>query len=792
MYLLNNLKLALLYMLAQYFGLMLAVEPDFATVFYPAAGVALAGLLLGGSSLWPGLFFGALVINLWTQPFQGQSLFLASLSFSIGSTLQALAGVWLIKRFIGYPNALDDTGPVAWLCFFLIPLSCLVSTGIGVPTLWMTDKISTEMMVFSWWTWWTGDTIGVFLILPLVLIWRGQPREIWQWRKKSMPLPLIISATLVVMFVYYAELREGKRLELEFHQGADILVRSLDTQFDRYREVVWSLEGFFSGSEMVSRQEFQAFVKRPLYRHPGIQALSWNPLLRDEQRASFEERIRREGVKPHRIVERGPSGELIPAARRPEYVVVKYIEPIDGNEKAILYDIASNPNRLESLSLARDSGEQIVTPPLTLVQDGQRQSGVLLLSPVYRVGVNTDTKESRRRHLLGFGVGVFRMDTVLKTALEVMTTSHLNHFVAQLWYDSAVVPRPVSVYARRKEGVLQDRERVTALKDPAGFQVGHRFDFGGRQWRLILDSTQNYRAAHRSYWSWLVLGVGVLFLGFVLIFLLVATGRTFHIHNLAAVLKERTTLLEKTNLDLNRAMEQRIEAEKRLYASERMAAVGRLAAGMAHEVNNPLASVSITLEEVQMVVREHPDPPDIDHYLEVMERNLKRASRIVTEVLTFASQGPADFAPVSLNRIIESALEVVEERLKPIDLQLALTPVPEVMGIFGKLEQVYLNLLANALDAMPDGGTLRITSRHRDDWVITELTDSGHGIAVDMLPKVFDPFFTTKPVGRGTGLGLSVCYGIITQHQGVLELNGSEEEGTRASIRLPVHKKGSS
>ncbi|MBF0588239.1 MAG: response regulator [Magnetococcales bacterium] len=235
--------------------------------------------------------------------------------------------------------------------------------------------------------------------------------------------------------------------------------------------------------------------------------------------------------------------------------------------------------------------------------------------------------------------------------------------------------------------------------------------------------------------------------------------------------------------------QQRRQLEERVISSEQMASVGMLASGMAHEINNPLASVLLNLESMKMAL---PEPicksEEIDRHLTLMERNLNRSSQIVREVLTYAGQNSSPLTPLPLNEVLESALELTEHRMGKITLESTLENVPEVEGLFSKLEQVFINILNNAVDALPHGGVIRVNTRQEGNHVVAEIHDNGTGISKEQLEKVFDPFFTTKKVGQGTGLGLSVCYGIIRQHHGTLELTCPPGEGVTATIRLPIHQ----
>jgi signal transduction histidine kinase len=179
--------------------------------------------------------------------------------------------------------------------------------------------------------------------------------------------------------------------------------------------------------------------------------------------------------------------------------------------------------------------------------------------------------------------------------------------------------------------------------------------------------------------------------------------------------------------------------------------------------------------------------------LRVISQQIARITQVLRDMMDFARQRTPARASLDINRVIESSIRLASFDKDFQRLQLATdfdTQVPQVSADADQLQQVFLNLLLNARDAMPEGGELRITTRHdaRASEVVCEIADTGAGIAPEHLAHVFDPFYTTKPTGRGTGLGLAVCYGIITAHNGRIELAPNDGQGTRVIVALPTQE----
>ncbi len=226
--------------------------------------------------------------------------------------------------------------------------------------------------------------------------------------------------------------------------------------------------------------------------------------------------------------------------------------------------------------------------------------------------------------------------------------------------------------------------------------------------------------------------------------------------------------------------------EQQLLQSDKLASIGQLASGVAHEINNPLGNISLYTQLLREDILEgKPRVEDIDVILEQIDA----ASKIVTDLLDFSHQYKPAFLRVDINEAINKTLRVVDHQLSVngimVEKKLSRN-LPEIRGDVGKLQQIFLNLIVNALQAMPDGGKLTLVSRKENNHVIVRVKDCGIGIPEKHLSKIFDPFFTTKPVGEGTGLGLSVTHGILKEHKGEIMVDSKVGVGTTFKITFPI------
>jgi two-component system NtrC family sensor kinase len=230
---------------------------------------------------------------------------------------------------------------------------------------------------------------------------------------------------------------------------------------------------------------------------------------------------------------------------------------------------------------------------------------------------------------------------------------------------------------------------------------------------------------------------------------------------------------------------EREELERRLVQADKLSSIGLLAAGVAHEVNTPLAVISTY---AQMLAKQVSGDDQKAKLLDKIAKQTFRASEIVNSLLNFSRSAPTEFAEVDLNRVIRETVSLVEHQFKKAGVATNLSladNLPNIRGNSGKLQQVFLNLFINARDAMPEGGALTIRSRAEAGFAVLEVSDTGQGIPPEHLARIYDPFFTTKGPKKGTGLGLSISYGIVHEHDGVIEVDSSVGGGTRFRLDFP-------
>ena len=251
-------------------------------------------------------------------------------------------------------------------------------------------------------------------------------------------------------------------------------------------------------------------------------------------------------------------------------------------------------------------------------------------------------------------------------------------------------------------------------------------------------------------------------------------------------------LLAESFNEMSRKMASDIEQlrhlNEQLIRTEKLVALGTLAAGVAHEVNNPLASISSLIQMMQTRAGLDEETKEM---LRLISTQIDRITQVTRDMMDFARARPTAKKLIDITEVLETSLRLAsfDKSFQKLNLKkIYAEDLPKAFADPDQLQQVFLNLFLNARDAMPLGGELKIKTFQKNGELSVEITDNGAGIDEKNLKKIFDPFFTTKPTGKGTGLGLAVCYGIVTGHGGRIEVESNEIEGTTFKVFLPIQK----
>ncbi|MBI4641863.1 MAG: PAS domain S-box protein, partial [Candidatus Tectomicrobia bacterium] len=238
--------------------------------------------------------------------------------------------------------------------------------------------------------------------------------------------------------------------------------------------------------------------------------------------------------------------------------------------------------------------------------------------------------------------------------------------------------------------------------------------------------------------------------------------------------------------------------QEQAVISEKLASIGRLTAGISHEIMNPLNIIS---GRIQLLMMKPTLDPDVSRALTIMQEQVERIAKITSNLMQLSQPAGQKKVAVNINQILEGLILLVQDEFKYHNIKIETDFDPDLPGILGDkggLEQVFLNLMTNARDAISSEGTLTLTTRRlssrsekgQEEAIQITFRDTGHGVPESLKSRLFDPFFTTRPTGKGAGLGLYVSYGIIKEHGGTISVDSRVDKGTAFTIQLPVNYKG--
>lgn len=578
--------LAALYILTGKLGLLLAVPPGYATIIWPASGIAIGMLLMHGWRLWPGVLIGSFLLNsynsgVFADPDWFTTKTLAAFVIACGSTVQALVGRALIARFIGLPLRLQSVRQIFWLLGLGGPFTCVIAASVGVGTLYWLGIVQPAAVASNWIAWWSGDSLGVLVFLPLVLLAPGSRADL-TWRGAALgrlPLAGLLLLLLPLGLTFYAwkatTENDYQRGQAKFQTLTIESEKALQSRLASYGNALLGAAAFVQGSVSVSRGEWRTYVQMIQVREnfEGLHGLGWIEPVAEEDVDEFLRETRADGSPGFSIHPETESG--------PRYVI-KYVEPENDNRAALGLNIAFESKRLAAAELSRDTGVAVMSGRVTLVQDALRSPGFLLLYPIYHGDRMLDTVESRRDAIRGWTYAPF----IAHNSLDGITHSQGDAFRLRI-YDGTEEDPDELIYSTDNS----DAEPV--------FRARSTLDIMERQWLLVWESTPAFELTERSTNPLFILIGGLLFTALLAILLIViAVRRTEHIEQMVGGRRFAVPLLvflvigagsfalysQLRSQELNFVLRQvQDEASKvgsllRSQANERVASLARMAA----------------------------------------------------------------------------------------------------------------------------------------------------------------------------------------------------------------------
>jgi signal transduction histidine kinase len=584
-------------------------------------------------------------------------------------------------------------------------------------------------------------------------------------------LPWAVGALGIVLTISAYQLLENvaaRNLALRAEDEASTRTAALDRALANVISVVKSGKALFDASDDVTRQEFARISQALAAGVPGMRDFCYIRRVTDDQREAFERAKRSEGLASFSIRDYAKNGTLVPAAHRDEHFPIDYLEPAPSAD-VFGYDLAGSPRRLAPLQAAADHNRITSDVSPALFSDGRL--GFAIVAPVYDVPDPPMEVPARRRLLRGLVGALVELAPFVDVNLPPDRPTQV--------VDTYILDEHDTVLYVRESGAANHLSASAEIR--ASAQTQRTIDVADHRWTLAFRSHLTSTAAGRTS-RLMVLMLGLALTTFVVLYtrrLQYSEGR------LEALVEARTRDLRLTHEQLQQA--------------QKMEAVGRLTGGIAHDFNNLLTVMmgNIALAR-ESVADEHVVNSMLDPALQAAERGADLTRRL----LAFSRRQTLRPSLVRLPELVESLRSLVARTLGEA-VVLDVKPNDEVWPVLAdasQIETALLNLCLNARDAMPGGGRIAVSMENTvlsadpsradadivpGDYVVIDVKDSGVGMTDEVREKAFEPFFTTKPIGKGSGLGLSMVFGFVKQSNGHVTLTSAPGHGTTVRMFFP-------
>jgi len=761
----------LAYTLTGIMALSLSPPSDDVSPLYLAAGIGLGAVLGWGRWMAVAVGLGSGVVE-WVGQMLHPSdvgtgvLLCQSLVGGLGGGLQ----VWLAARLVqpdpGAPLPLDKPAQIGRFLLLAGPVACTVNAALSVGSMGLLGIMPLSRVPMAMGGWWLGDTLGVLVGAPLMLTLVGQPAELWRRRRLVVGLPLLITTALLDLSIRQVQTWEREREAAVFNQDVAATANAVKLRLNGYLNALEAMHGIYAASLDVSREEFRRASTHWLETLPGIQGLGWEERLGHAQIPAFEARQISEGLTGFKVYNReGP-----PPQPGDELVVLRFIEPLAGNEKALGFNVLSTAAPRTAFERSRREGLAVATPGFKLVQEQGDQLGVVVYLPVYEGTPNTPL--TRMQANLGAVFMALRIDDALSAMLQGMP----DYLVGCLHEQDDSGTRPP-----RLLGGVKDCRDTAALNRTLHSDTVP-LEFAGRHWQLHIWAKGPVPLVDSRVTSWLLALGGVVVAASLGALLLVMTG---HARRIEAAMKE--------------ARDQRTAAENANRAKS------EFLSRMSHELRTPLNAV-LGFAQVMELDRLSPLPeahqPRIKqiqqagwHLLDMIDDVLD-ISRIDAGMLRLQAQ------PLSVHEALAAAGALLGEQASRQGVSLRWPEQPDLrLGVNAdptRLRQVLTNLLSNAIKYNQRGGSVTVSVQARHDAAQGEVVqiavnDTGLGMTPTQLERLFEPFNRLgreRHVPDGTGIGLVISRHLAVLMGGRLDVCSQEGEGSTFTLTLPAAELG--
>ncbi len=701
---------------------------------------------------------------IFTRGTYSANKFGAALGIAAGSTLQAFAGHYLVTRFWGFPIKLQRI----WRCY--LPIFCCGSGCLpcfadsrGLLRFTLFSVLPSNLLLNNWITWWGGDTFGLILVLPVILISPfGISILVWRGRKvESIPLSALLTLILPIAITFYTWILLSESLfnqaMTKFSSLALESEKALIHRLASYDHALDAGAGFVENMPKLTRQSWRSFVDalNLSVSFPGIRGLGLIDRVSPDGVQQFLERMRQDGA---------PDFNIHPATTKDEFFVISTIEPIQDNRAALGLNIAFEHNRREAAMLSIKSGKSAITGKIMLVQDGKKTPGFLTMHPLYEGKKIPETVEERKDKFLGFVYEPF----IAKDFMHDLTKSQGELLNLKI-FDGDV---------ETDDALIYNSEADEGASTPL-FSVRKTLELMQKRWTIVWTSTPSFERLEKRHDSDFVLIGGTIFSAlFGALLMLVAARKA----TLEERVKERTAELEAARIAAETANQ-----AKTVFLSN-----------MSHEFRTPMHAI-LGYSDLSLTAIDEGEPRSAGEYIKNVKTSGKRLLRLLNDLLTLAKldSGKIEYKRESadLKEAVDNTLKELAPLIKAKNLEVCASFGRCTDALFDKhyITQVLVNLFSNAIKFSGEGGQIDIEVFEESPAsggaaLCCKITDGGPGIPDGELTAIFDSFVQsskTKTGAGGTGLGLAICQMIVQAHGGRIWAENAKPKGAVFTFVIP-------
>lgn len=733
------------------FGSLFTIPFGFASLIWPVSGVMLGLYLLYGRTI----LFGSLLSALLTT-YQASialpipdSLIIILASVSV---LQLIISKQLALHFLSFP--LKTHIPSEIIKFLLItgPLSSLITSTLVLFFLWISLNIPAEVLHYIWAAKWVGDFISIIFLTPIILF-LGKNAYVKKAKQQTAAIITTLCVLTVISFIFIsASYNKYIEKEQQFINSTQPFVEQVKVIQTSIKHHLTALDGLFQASENVSREEFNTFTKIIDQSNMNIRALAWLPLIEDKNRKQFELKQFEDEITIFQIKKLTEQGFQV-APKQDTYIPITFIEPFQANKSAIGLDVSTHPFVKESVNKAIKLRKHVITPLLSLAQQQDKYTGVVVYYPIYKKEEYTESAV-----LKGLVEAVFELDLLLAGVYQEVD---VNNFTYQLSYDEN------NIFSHS----AYDSQRL--------FNHSIEIDLFDKKGKLTFSSTAQFELRLIDWGSLAIMfiacSIGIICVMFVFFII------TFN-YSLTKKVKESTAKLLKNNEELVLA-----NNAKNLFL-----------ANISHEYRTPLNAI---IGFTEIAKRETSDVNAID-YLSKINHSSNILLSIVNDVLDISKMqtGQLNLETRSFNPVTEtsSVIDMLNEKALEKSISISTNFSQNfnqwVAGDDFRFKQILINLLNNAIK-FTEEGIISISGDSHDTENNTRIlkltiTDTGIGISEQQQAHVFNAFAqaeisTTRKYG-GTGLGLSIVKQLCALMGGEVKLTSQEGKGSSFIVTLEL------